>query len=66
MKKLLDAFLDLPAWQGILLIVGAAVVVTFIATVVAEIAFRRGWNGCRRHWEETEQARSAGQVSERI
>jgi hypothetical protein len=66
MKKLLDAFLDLPTWEGILLIAGAVVVVTFIVTVVAEIAFRRGWNGCRRHWENKEQVRHNMEASERV
>ena len=42
MKKLLDAFLDLPTWEGILLIAGAVCFVGLVATYFADIGFRRG------------------------
>ena len=66
MKKLVDAFLDLPTWQGILLLAGAAALVAIVALIVDKIAWQRGWNECRRHWENKEQARSDREVSERI
>lgn len=66
MKKLLDAFLDLPTSQGILLLAGAVVLVAAIALVVEKIAYRRGWNHCRAHLEQQLQAHGAEQVSERI
>lgn len=47
MKPLVDAFLDLPTSTGVLLIVGAGVVVTIIALIVSRVSFHAG----RRHAE---------------
>lgn len=42
MKKLYDAFIELPTWQGVALIAGAVLFVAAIALVVNHIAYRRG------------------------
>jgi hypothetical protein len=66
MRKLLDAFLELPTWQGILLIVLAVGFVMIVAAIVERIAWQRGWNACRERWESKEQARHFREASERI
>lgn len=66
MKKLLDAFLSLPTWQGILLIGCAVGFTAVVSIIVAEIAYRTGWKCCERKREMDARAHSVSQVSERI
>jgi hypothetical protein len=42
MKKLFDAFLELPTWQGILLLTAFALIIATGALVVSRISFRAG------------------------
>jgi hypothetical protein len=42
MKKLFDAFLELPTAQGIGLIVAAVAIVVAVALIVSRISFRAG------------------------
>jgi len=42
MKQLVDAFFNLPASQGILLIAAAVSVVAIVAVIVSHISFRAG------------------------
>ncbi len=42
MRKLLDAFLDLPSWQGAILIVALVAIVAVACLAVARIAYRSG------------------------
>jgi hypothetical protein len=42
MKRLVDALLELPSWQGILLIVAFVAIATGFASIVGLLAYRRG------------------------
>lgn len=42
MKKLLDAFLELPTWQGIALLVAFCVVECLLLLWIARMAYRNG------------------------
>lgn len=66
MKKLVDAFIELPTWQGVALISGAVLFVTAIALVVNRIAWQRGWDACHLYWSIKEHVRGVSRVSERV
>gem|GEM_PF-4553407 len=46
MRELLNAFLELPMWQGILLITSSVGFVTLLCLWVSRLAYRRGWRNC--------------------
>ena len=49
MKPLVDAFISLPSWQGIALIVAFVAIVAIACLLVACVAYRRGRRDAADH-----------------